>query len=413
MNMHCAYSRLAATALATTLFLSSGAALAQTTDFIDLEASLGYSSNPALRLNGESSLFGRISASGVHEWTSEHGSTSLNAYVENTTYFKRYGSKQLFALGAHTAQEVSSNVTVYGNLGFTGDFSGQLSNRLLYVPNQPVVPDPANPLPPPTVDPDLLGFSGRQFRISGDVGASIRSGARSSINISGGAQRSWFTGGNSDANYTSYYVSGGYSHQVSERTSLGAAVSLQRQDFTHGNWANTVNPALTVHTQLTESLVADAAVGVMVIQQKTDGHTDHSVSPSFSGSLCSTGKLSRFCGHVARTASTSLGSRLVAGNAQVAISTSAGVDYYRKLDPDSTVQASLSAVRYSTPSALSLGDKLRTSYVSGVVGYDRHLSSRIFGGVQGGVRKLFQSGPDPDLDFNANVYVRYRLGSLL
>ena len=59
------------------------------------------------------------------------------------------------------------------------------------------------------------------------------------------------------------------------------------------------------------------------------------------------------------------------------------------------------------------GDKLRSSYLSGVVGYDRHIGHRFFAGVEGGVRQLFQTGPDPKLDLNASVYVRYRLGDLL
>ena len=49
----------------------------------------------------------------------------------------------------------------------------------------------------------------------------------------------------------------------------------------------------------------------------------------------------------------------------------------------------------------------------GVVGYDRKLCQRWAAGVNGGVRKLFQDGPDPKLDLNASIYVRYRLGDLL
>ena len=36
-------------------------------------------------------------------------------------------------------QSVSPTVTVYGDLGFSGDFAGQLSNRLFSVPSGPVM----------------------------------------------------------------------------------------------------------------------------------------------------------------------------------------------------------------------------------------------------------------------------------
>jgi hypothetical protein len=400
------------TAVTVALLLASGSAGAKTTDYIDLEAGAGFSSNPLLQLNSRSTGFGRISAYGLHSWSTERGSTTLTGYLENTTYFRDYGSKQIFDLTAGTNQRVSPTVTLFGNADFSGDFAGQLSNRLINVPSQPVVPVPGNPLPPPTANPDIFGFNGRQYRVSGDVGASIRSGARGTISISAGAQRSWFTGGNSDADYNSYFATGGYSQQVSERTSVGASVQFQRQDFRHGDWANIVNPSLTLRTQLSENMFADAAVGVMAIDQRTDDQKDHKVTPSVSGEICREDSLSRFCAHVSRDAQSALSARLVNASGGAAITTTAGVDYFRRLSERETVQASLTGTRYDSPASLN-GLRLRTTYLSGVVGYDRKVGNRIYAGISGGARKLFQVGPDPKLDVNANVYLRYRLGDLL
>ncbi|HSU68619.1 MAG TPA: hypothetical protein VLJ39_17190, partial [Tepidisphaeraceae bacterium] len=122
--------RLALTVIAGTLLLTCEAAAAKTTDYIDLEAGLGFSTNPLLQLHSHSTAFGRVSAYGVHSWETEQGSTTLTGYVENTTYFRDYGSKQIFDLGAHTNQRVSQTVTLFGDLDFSGDFAGQLSNRL-------------------------------------------------------------------------------------------------------------------------------------------------------------------------------------------------------------------------------------------------------------------------------------------
>src|SRR6202008_249140 len=93
---------------AVTGFLFAGAmlwtapAVAATKDFIDLSAGGGFSHNPVFGLNNNLSAFGRLSLYGQHAWQSETGSTSLSAYLENTTYFNNYGSKQIFDLNAHT-----------------------------------------------------------------------------------------------------------------------------------------------------------------------------------------------------------------------------------------------------------------------------------------------------------------------
>lgn len=402
---------LRATAIAGALVATSGGAAASTTDYLDLEAGLGVSSNPFLSIPSRSTAFGRISATGVHQWKSERGTTTLRGYLENSTYFRSYGSRQIFDVGADTAQKVSPTVTVFGGLDFSGDFAGQLSNRLISVPSQPPVIDPTNPLPPVTNTPDTFGLSGRQYRLSGNVGASIRSGLRGSISLSAGAQRAWFTGA-PDADYNSYFASAGYSRQFSERTSGGVSLAFTHQDYRHGDWANIINPALTVTTQLSENVSASAAVGVLAIHEKINGNSENHATPSFSGSICQTGTISRLCGHVSRDAQSALSARVANGSGAAAVTTNAGVDYYRRLSEASTLQASLTGTRYEAPGSLN-GERFRTTYISGVLGYDRKIGNRIYAGVTAGARKLFQVGPDPKLDLNANVYLRYRLGDLL
>lgn len=405
--------RLALGVIAGACLLNGQAALAKTTDSIDLQAGLGFSSNPLLQLDGRSSAFGRISANAVHSWESERGRTTLSGYLEDTIYVKDYGSRQIFSLAGHTSQTVSPTVTVFGDFGFSGDFAGQLSNRLVAAPTEPVVTDPGNPLPPVSATPDVFGFAGRQYRLNGSVGASIRSGPRGTISLSAGAQRSWFTGsGNSDADFNSYFASAGYSRQISERTAAGASINLQRQDFTHGNWANIVNPVLTLSTHLSETISANGAVGVLAIQQRSAAGTDHSVSPSFSGSLCREGEISQWCVRVSRDARSALSARVAnASGGVAAVTTLASVDYYRKFSENSTLQVSLSGTRYSSSGTLN-GDAVHSTYLSAVTGYDHKIGQRIYAGISGGARKLFQDGPDPKTDFNASVYLRYRLGNL-
>jgi hypothetical protein len=401
--------RLPALALATTSLALAVPAFADTTDSIDLQAGAGYSSNPGLRLNGQSAAFGRISAFALHGWHSERGSTSVSAYIENTTYLKTYGSKQLFDLKAHTNQAVSQTVTVFADLGFTGDFAGQLSNRLT---GPPPPPEPGNPFPPTTNNPDLFGLSGRQYRITGQGGASIRVSPKDTASLSAGAEHLWFTGRSSPPSYNVYYGSAAYDHELSERTSVGGALYLQRQDFAGSDYANVINPVLTLHTNLAQSITASASVGIMNIADHHAGETTHSTTASYAGSLCDTTEHSRFCGRIARNAQSALGAGVGNVSGEPAVSTVASVDYFRRLTADSSVQASISGVRYSSAATVD-GNRFRTTYISAVGGYDRKVGKRLSAGVNVGLRKVYQAGPDPDADLNGSVYLRYHIGDLL
>lgn len=390
----------------------SSAAHASTSSFVDLGIGGGYSSNPLLLEDSRSSAFGRVWASGAHSWSSEVGRTSISAYVENTTYLRDYGSKQIFDLGAHTRQGVSTNVTLFGDLSFSGDFAGQLSNRFVSVPNQPPVVDPTDPLPPPTNLPDVLGFSGRQYRLNGQIGASIRSGERGTVSLSAGAQRIFFTGrGSDDRDYNVFFGSVGYSHQISPRTSAGGTVYLQRQDFNGGDDSTTINPVLTLHTQLSETISANAAAGIMYIEQSRAGEKDHEWSPSFSGSLCRTGENDNLCAHIARDAQTAF-SGVANSRGAPSVSTTGSISYYRLLGEGQTLQLSLSGVRHSSIGGISDEEEFHETYLSGLVGYDRQIGHRLYAGATVGARRLFQDGPDPDIDLNAGIHLRYRLGDL-
>ena len=199
--------------------------------YIDLTAGLGYSSNPFLEFNGDGSAFGRLGVRGVHAWSSERASTSIAGFAEGSTYFNKYDLKGIFSLTGDTQYQVSETVRAFASGGVSGDLSGQLSNRFLYVPPVPEVPDTTLPPPPVTVqDPDLFSFAGRQYRLYGQGGAAIRTGPRTNITLSGGASRVWFTGtGLND--YTTFFANGAYNHQLSERTSIGFNLGADRTNY--------------------------------------------------------------------------------------------------------------------------------------------------------------------------------------
>jgi hypothetical protein len=385
---------------------------ASSTSFLDVNAGVGYSSNPLLQLQGGSSAFGRISLLAVHSWNSELGSTSLSGFVENTTYLRGgYGSKQIFSLNARTQRAVSEKVRVFGDLSFSGDIAGQLSNR--FVTPVPVgAPPPPDTNPLPGTNPELFNFSGRQYRLTGTAGASISTSARSSVSLSAGASHGFFTGSNKGADYSTYQGSFGYNHQLSEPTWVGVNVSVTREDFAGSSYANVVNPTATIRTQLGQNISANASIGILAVYDHRDGVNEHSYSPSFAGSICKTGERSSLCANISRDASVPLGFGQSPGSRGASINTDLGVNYSRSLGPGETIRAVLTAVRDSTVGTV-LNTRLISTYVTGLVGYDRKIGPRLFAGVSAGARKLYQNGPDPRMDFNGNVFLRYRIGDLL
>jgi len=418
-------SRLPALAVAVGYLAAAGPALAQATaapptaaageepankrtvTYLDLSAGAGYSSNPLLRSG--SSIFGRVSLTGFQAWNDERGSTSLTGFVEDTTYVRGgYGSKAIFRVGAQTRRAVSETVTVFGNLAFSGDVAGQLTNRFT---SPPVVTPPViSPLP--VTSPDIINLSGRQYRLDGQVGASIRTSTQSSVSLSAGASHAFYTGAAKVDDYTTYSGSLGYEHQLSERTWFGGALSLQRQDFRGGEYSNVVNPTLTLRTQLAENISVNGSVGLLAIYAHRAGQTDHSYSPSFTASVCKTGEKSEFCANLSRTASAPLAIGTAQNARSTAITTDFNLSYTRKIGERETIRALVTATRSSTASLLNNGN-FRTTYLTGLVSYDRRVGNRLYAGISGGTRKVFQTGPDPKIDFNATIYLRYRLGDLL
>lgn len=390
--------------------------------YVDLTGSVGYSTNPGLSLDDDSeSAFGRLSLYGVHAWRTERSSTSVSAFLENSYYPNRYGNKQIFDLNAATSYQTSETVNLFGNLGFSGDFGGQLGTRFVAVPVTPLPPstptDPQNPttptppsfpdptIPPPTtiVDPDLLVLSGRQYRLSGQAGVSVRPNERDTWTLSTGAQHIFYSDDLSDRSYTTYSLTGAYSRQLNERVSVGFRTSVHRTDYPGSDSTTFVSPQVTVQALIDENWTASAAAGVTYRIQDFDGDSDGSLGLAFDGSICRALERSRLCGRLSRNSQNTIAEDLLT-------TTSAGLDYSHILDQDSSIQLSASAVHYSGRRVLDRN--VSSNYFTTSAAYNRRINDRLTGGVTGSVRKLSQFGPDPDTDLSASVFLRYRLGDL-
>jgi len=390
---------------ATTLSISASAA-AETQSYIDLQAGLGYSTNPLLvRGDDTGATFGRVSAYGYHGWSTERSATSLSAYVENSTYFRRYSNKQAFSLAANTSRAVSETMRVFGDIGFSGDFGGQLSSRFYGVPALSVTPDPTIPATVVVVDPDLYGLNERQYRLSGRIGTSVSLSPRDSLTGIVGAQRLFVSGNENDLDYMQYDGSLSWDRQLSERLTVGARLVAFHTNYSQGRSITSVGPQATVRARLTEGWDATAGLGFVYSRQNMGslGDDKSSIDLSLDGSLCRALEFERICARVSRQTQSS-----VLGAASV--STTAGAEYYRRLSAKDSVQASASIAR--SGGLRVLGSSQRSTFYSLAGSYDRQINDRLSAGATATVRKLTSFGPDPKLDVGGNVYLRYRIGDV-
>lgn len=378
---------------------------AQDQSFLDVQAGVGYSSNPELRVNGSSSAFGRLSAYGFTEWSTERSSTNLSGYVENTTYLRRYGSRQIWSLDASHSTAVNETTRLFGNLGFSGDFGAQLSSRFFGPPADAL---PVNPILPDTavivVTPDLVALNQRQYRFGGSGGASFTLSPRDSIIATFGAQRIWFSGSNASLlDYTSYDSSLAWRRQVNERLSLGVRLIASRSNYAGDRSITSYGPQLTANLALSESLELGGAIGFVRQERKFDDTgEDSSTDLALDASICRRLEYERFCGRVSRsTQSAALGF--------ASTSTTVTGEYSRRLSATDQLQASLAFVRTDAPSGVGFSQQ---SLYSLAGSYDKKISQRLSAGVTVAARKFTLEGADPKADLSGTFFIRNRFGSV-
>lgn len=378
---------------------------AQTETFLDLQGGLGYSTNPEMRLDGVGSAFGRISAYGYHGWGTERSRSDISAYVENSTYFRRYGNRQLFSVQGNNSTQLSETVTAFGSAGFSGDFGAQLSSRFF---GAPVNTTPVDPVIPEgsvvVVDPDLAALSQRQYRIFGTGGLSFTLSPRDSLTGTFGAQRAFFKGNAGNLlDYTQLDSSLAWNRRLDERLSAGVRLIASKSDYSLGRSILTYGPQVTADLRLDESFEVRGAIG-FVRTERDLGVLGESSSTdlAFDASLCRSLEYERMCATVARrTQSNSIGA--------APTSSSFSGNYSRQLNARDQIQLAIAAT--TTDSARDLGLSRQNFYsLSG--SFDRKISPRLSAGVNVAARKFTIGGPDPKADIGGSLFIRNRFGSV-
>lgn len=377
--------------------------------YLDLQAGLGFSTNPDLRLDGRSSGFGRISAYGFHGWGTEKSVSSVSAFVENTWYFRGIGNRQLLSANANNSTQINEKTRVFGNIGFSADYGNQLSSRFFSapgytIPSDPVIPDTSVIV----VGPDLISLSQRQYRLFGTGGASFVISPRDSLTVTVGAQRSWLKGGASaDGNlsdYNLYDTSVAWRRQVNERLSAGLRLLANKADYTMDRSITSYGPQLTADLQLDGRTQLGGAIGFVRTERNfgAPGVDRNSTDLAFDASLCRNLEYENFCGRISRrTQSVATGAAPTTSSLQA--------DYSRRLSARDQVQASVTFVTTEAVAELQTG---RQNFYSIAGSFDRKINPRLSAGVNLVARKYTFAGPDPRADVGGSIFLRNRFGSV-
>jgi hypothetical protein len=378
-------------------------------NYVDLEAGAGYSSNPLLSIaNDQGSAFGRISLHAVHSRVSARSTTLLSAYAEDVTYTNHQGSQQSANVyGRHDAA-VSEHVRLFVDANATYQEGGQLDTRVLGLP---IIPPsiPGGVITPPILIPpggDFLSVTGREYSFSGHGGGTFALGPRDSVSLSSGLEHVVFHSGLTRTAYTRIPASLSYDRQLSARTTVGARVTAESTDYDGPASFHMITPQVTARTLLSPRISLDGAVGVSFARINNGVVTRNTTGVSAQANLCGQGETSFFCARLSvdeEAATTAGPARAISGS----------VDYSKRLDADQTISFSLGATHYSTPvSVLATQTFSASSYYRAAASYSRKVAARLFGGVNLAARKVTQNGPDPNADVSASLFLRYRFGDL-
>lgn len=375
--------------------------------YVDLEGGVGYSTNPQSSFQSSAgSATGYVSVHAVHTRITERTTTLISAFAQETAYTRNYGSSQSLSVTARHDASVNERLRLYVDASAGYDKNGQLDTRIISVPNVPVPPG-APDVPPQILPPgsDFLTVTGKHYFFSGDAGGQLALSPRDNLNFSAGVQRSMFRGG-IDTNYWSIPASIGYDRQLSPRADVGGRIGLVYTDYDGPARIWNVTPQLTGNFRLSPTLTLTGALGASFASVDDGLSKHHSIGLAASGTLCNAGEHSHLCARAEINQQTAT----VAGAAKTI---SAGVDYSRQLDADSTIQLSLDGSHFWQPVSAIAGQVFpATTYYRAAAAYTRHFGHRLFGGVNLAARKLSERGPDPKADFNASLFIRYRFGDI-
>jgi hypothetical protein len=379
------------------------------TDYLDLEAGAGYSSNPNLLIGGDQgSAFGRISLHAVHSRVSARSTTLLSAYAEDDSYTNHHGSQQSANLYGRYDTAISEHARLFVDANATYQEGGQLDTRILGLPIIPP-PIPGGIITPPILIPptgDFLSVTGREYTFGAHGGGTFALGARDSVSLSSGVEHIDFHSGLTSTNYTRIPATLAYDRQLTAHTTVGARLTAENTDYNGPASFRVITPEVTARTSLSPTISLDGAIGVSFARIENGLVTRNTTGLSAQANLCGQGETSFFCAQLSADEE-------AATTAGPARALSASVNYSRRLDANQAISFSLGVTHYSTPISVIIAQTFSSAtYYRAAASYSRKFASRVYGGVDLSARKVTQNGPDPKTDLSGSLFLRYRFGDV-
>jgi len=281
------------------LGMSGQAIAAEIKPSIETTVRLGYDTNPFLA-QGDDLASGSVSAEvrPSLSYRSETGQAELSGHYDRTEYLRRYGHTDEYGATLDTRKRFSSAFDAFATLRYDSSVIGESDDYVSGSTGAPPVDD---------TDINLIGQRQRSNLYSAQAGFNLKVSPKDTISVDGGATAVRYPHRAAGSDSETYGGRVGYSHAVSERTRVGASVSVYRIDYDlDGLNTMVVQPGVTFVTQLSPAWSFDAMAGISFTRNAVPGFAD-SKHTSWAGSanLCHKGETNRFCFYGSRSVSSS------------------------------------------------------------------------------------------------------------
>lgn len=369
------------------------AARAETTVGADVSVEGGYASNPFLGATGttEAALARAIFMPNL-SIASATSDLSLSGRVAHTEFSRRYDGFTDYSADAQFRKSLSA----LSSFDLKAGYARRTSNALIQLDPSPDDPDQ---------DPTDLENTGRKVEtINGEAAFSTALSPRGSLNIQTFASRVHTFGGslNNGQNYKRYGGAVGYSHALSELFSLGASVSVSRNDYEVATLGHStlISPSVNAQVKITPRVRLSASGGAAFSDIQQSGFTINQTSFFGSAELCRDGDRSSICVRAGRSIRPTL-------NTGLSKVTTLGLSASYQLSPRSSVRARLN---YQRTNSLNAGLPNEVGNRSANAQYSRDLSRRLSFVAEANYTDPYRSSIVRNSNFTAKVGVTYRLG---
>lgn len=378
-----------------------GPALAETRAGVNISASGKVATNPFQQVDGETAFAGSATIAPWLQIIGDQSSINLNGNVTVDEWTQDYGTDTSAAVRLDAQKQLSPYFSISGGGGYSTTRSG--IQQALLSRNTP-----ADELLPPTTPLPDVTFGGVQTRtesFNARLGLGWKPGPRSNVDLTVAGYGSRFDSLDG-ADYNNLSANLGYSHKLTDRTSITANVGFSKSDYldTRAGDGNIITPQVGVDWMIGSTWTLGASAGASFAKtHRADGSHDNFTSFSGNVRLCNTGERAVLCVNAAQAAQpTALGG--------ISTVLSVGVSYDRRLGERDNL---ILTARYSSSDHDSDVTSEGTQEFYGASATLNHEFSRRFTAyVSPSYSKVSDTIGSREANFQLDVGVRFRLGAI-